>query len=247
MYPPDSALTENPPIKSCIMVVVSSESAKAFRYLFLRMLQPFGNLLPGPVIICSINQWLLEISQTLKSFWFLWAPEFYCWPVHSEKLSRSTSGAPRASVIVIPCTWLSVISGTAGPHETTWKLSPGNSDINAGLWCNRPEKIGEEITEILDFTPGKFYVKQYIRPKFVRPVSETNDPVIAVSLPGRRMKKCMACEVLVTQIMVDKYMDHLPLHRLLQRFARMGLIIAQSTNGWVKNGLLLLVGSLRIT
>lgn len=104
------------------------------------------------------------------------------------------------------------------------------------------KKIGEEITEILDFTPGEFYVKQYIRPKFVRPVSETNDTVITASLPGRMMEKCMAGEALVTQILVDKYMDHLPLHRLLQRFARIGLIIAQSTiNGWVKNGLLLLV------
>ena len=104
------------------------------------------------------------------------------------------------------------------------------------------EKIGEEITEILDFTPGEFYVKQYIRPKFVKPSGETHDTVITASLPGRMMEKCMAGEALVAQILADKYMDHLPLHRLLQRFARVGLIIAQSTiNGWVKNALLLLI------
>jgi len=104
------------------------------------------------------------------------------------------------------------------------------------------KKIGEEITEILDFTPGEFYVKQYIRPKFVKPLSETNDTVITASLPGRMMEKCMAGEGLLAQILVDKYMDHLPLHRQLQRFARIGLTIAQSTiNGWVKNTLLLFV------
>jgi transposase len=104
------------------------------------------------------------------------------------------------------------------------------------------KKIGEAITEILDFTPGGFFVKQYIRPKFVKPLSETNDTVITASLPGRMMEKCMAAEGLVTQILVDKYMDHMPLHRLLQRFARVGLVIAQSTiNGWVKNALLLFV------
>ena len=104
------------------------------------------------------------------------------------------------------------------------------------------KKIGEEITEILDFTPGEFYVKQYIRPKFVKPLSETNDTVITASLPGRMMEKCMAAEGLLAQILVDKYMDHLPLHRQLQRFARVGLVIAQSTiNGWVKNTLLLFV------
>ena len=53
------------------------------------------------------------------------------------------------------------------------------------------KKIGEEITEILDFTPGEFYVKQYIRPKFVQPLSEINDTVITASLPGRMMEKCM--------------------------------------------------------
>ncbi|MEO7767933.1 MAG: IS66 family transposase [Ferruginibacter sp.] len=104
------------------------------------------------------------------------------------------------------------------------------------------KKIGEEITEILDFTPGEFYVKQYIRPKFVKPLSEINDTVITASLPGRMMEKCMAGEGLLAQIVVDKYMDHLPLHRQLQRFERAGLTIAQSTmNGWVKNTLLLFV------
>lgn len=29
------------------------------------------------------------------------------------------------------------------------------------------KKIGEEVTEILDYTPGELYVKQYIRPKYV--------------------------------------------------------------------------------
>ena len=104
------------------------------------------------------------------------------------------------------------------------------------------KKIGEEITEILDLVPGELFVKQYIRPKFVKPLTQTNDTVITASLPGRMMEKCMASEAVVAQIVVDKYMDHLPLHRQQQRFARVGLIIAQSTiNGWVKNVLLLFV------
>lgn len=105
------------------------------------------------------------------------------------------------------------------------------------------KKIGEEITEILDLVPGELFVKQYIRPKFVKPLSEINDTVITASLPGRMLEKCMASEALVAQILVDKYMDHLPLHRILQRFARVNMIIAQSTiNGWVKNALILFVG-----
>jgi len=96
------------------------------------------------------------------------------------------------------------------------------------------KKIGEEVTEILDYTPGELYVKQYIRPKYVVPVNETNTTVLTASLPNRMVEKSMAGEGLLAQIIVDKYVDHLPLHRQLQRFARAGVTIAQSTiNGWM--------------
>ena len=104
------------------------------------------------------------------------------------------------------------------------------------------KKIGEEITEVLDFTPGEFYVKQYIRPKFAKPITDTTHTVVTASLPGRMMEKCMAGEGLLAQILVDKYMDHLPLYRQLQRFERIGLSIAQSTiNGWTKSSMELFV------
>jgi transposase len=91
------------------------------------------------------------------------------------------------------------------------------------------KKIGEEVSEVLDYIPGELYVKQYIRPKYVVPVSDTDHTIITASLPGRLMEKCMAGEGLLAQIIVDKYVDHLPLHRQLQRFERAGVTIAQST------------------
>lgn len=97
------------------------------------------------------------------------------------------------------------------------------------------KKIGDEVTEVLDFIPGELIVKQFIRPKYVQPTSEITNTVITASLPGRIMEKCMAGERLLAQIIVDKYVDHLPLHRQLQRFQRAGITIAQSTiNDWVK-------------
>jgi transposase len=91
------------------------------------------------------------------------------------------------------------------------------------------KKIGDEVTEILDLIPGELYVKQYIRPKYVVPVSEINDTIITASLPARLMEKCMFGEGLLAQILVDKYCDHLPLYRQMQRFKRAGVEIAQST------------------
>ena len=97
------------------------------------------------------------------------------------------------------------------------------------------KKIGDEVTEVLDYVPGELYVKRYIRPKYVKPADETAHTVITASLPGRILEKCMAGEGLLSQIIVDKYVDHLPLHRQLQRFARAGVAIAQSTiNDWVR-------------
>ncbi len=97
------------------------------------------------------------------------------------------------------------------------------------------KKIGDEVSEVLDYVPAELYVKQYIRPKYVQPLSELSSTVITPSLPGRIMEKCMASEGLLAQITVDKYVDHLPLHRQMQRFARVGVNIAQSTiNDWIK-------------
>jgi transposase len=97
------------------------------------------------------------------------------------------------------------------------------------------KKIGDEVSEVLDYIAGELYVKQYIRPKYVVPLSDTDNTVITASLPGRLLEKCMAGEGLLAQIIIDKYADHLPLHRQLQRFRRAGVNIAQTTIcGWVK-------------
>jgi transposase len=96
-------------------------------------------------------------------------------------------------------------------------------------------RIGEDITEILDYIPAELYVRQYIRPKYAAPLSEGGSTVLAASLPGRLLEKCMAGEGLLAQMIVDKYLDHLPIHRQLQRYERMGVRIAQSTsNDWFR-------------
>jgi transposase len=96
------------------------------------------------------------------------------------------------------------------------------------------KKIGDEVSEVLSYIPGELYVKQYIRPKYVSPLSDTDNTIITASLPGRLLEKCMAGEELLAQITVDKYVDHMPLHRQSQRFQRAGVIIAQSTIcGWM--------------
>lgn len=96
-------------------------------------------------------------------------------------------------------------------------------------------RMGEDITEILDYIPAELYVKQYIRPKYATPLAEGSSTVLMAALPDRLLEKCMAGEGLLAQMIVDKYLDHLPIHRQLQRYERMGVKIAQSTsNDWFR-------------
>ncbi len=93
------------------------------------------------------------------------------------------------------------------------------------------KKIGEEVTEVLEYAPGELYVKQYRRPKYAKP---GNRGVIIGELPSRPLEKAMAGEGLLAQIIIDKYIDHLPLHRQMQRFERTGVKLAYSTlTDWV--------------
>ena len=95
------------------------------------------------------------------------------------------------------------------------------------------KKMGEEITEVLEYLPGELYVKQYKRIKYARP---DNTGVILGKLPSRPIEKAMAGEGLLAQIVIDKYVDHLPLYRQMQRFERSGVKLSYSTlTDWVSD------------
>lgn len=93
------------------------------------------------------------------------------------------------------------------------------------------KKIGEEITEVLEYEPGELFVKKYVRSKYAR---QNNEGVLTGKLPLRPIEKAMAGEGLLAQIVIDKYIDHLPLYRQMQRFERNGVKLSYSTlTEWV--------------
>jgi transposase len=104
---------------------------------------------------------------------------------------------------------------------------PPTEDVS-GLKC-----IGEEITEELEYKAPGFYVNQYIRKKYAKPDGEG---IIIASLPSRPIEKGIAGPGLLANIVIEKYVDHLPLHRQLQRFKRIGMDIAPATlSGWIRS------------
>lgn len=94
-------------------------------------------------------------------------------------------------------------------------------------------RLGEEVTEELEYEPGKLFVNRFVRPKYV---SADNSTIIVAPMMERPLPKAIAGPGLLTQIIIDKYIDHLPLHRQQQRFSREKINIPYSTiTDWVTN------------
>jgi transposase len=95
--------------------------------------------------------------------------------------------------------------------------------------------IGKEVTDQLELVPAKLYIKRIIRPKYIAVTDESQEKhkgVIA-ELPVFPIEKGIAGPGLLAQIMVDKFVDHLPVYRQIERFKREDIKLASSTiNGW---------------
>ena len=92
--------------------------------------------------------------------------------------------------------------------------------------------IGEEITEELEYRPGRLFVNRYVRIKYI---NEKTEQIRIGDLPSRPIEKGIAGPGLLSQILVSKYIDHLPLYRQIRQYKREGVDIAESTlNDWIK-------------
>ncbi len=100
-----------------------------------------------------------------------------------------------------------------------------------GTWV----KIGEEVSERLDFTPSTLFVRQTVRPKYVvRFADDQPDQLRVADLPPEALPKAMAAPGLVADVIVSKCVDHLPLYRQEKRYARQGVDLSRSTLcGWL--------------
>jgi transposase len=73
-------------------------------------------------------------------------------------------------------------------------------------------RMGEEVTERLDFEPARFFKHRIVRPKYVRRQDSDAGPLIA-PLPPCILEGSILTAGLLAQILVAKYCDHLPLYR----------------------------------
>lgn len=105
---------------------------------------------------------------------------------------------------------------------------PENTTCRCGCAMKR---IGEDISEKLDYVPGVFTVERHVRGKWVCAECET---LVQKPVAPHIIDKGIPTTGLLAQVLVAKYADHLPLYRQEAIFARAGLAIPRSTLGqWV--------------
>jgi len=92
-------------------------------------------------------------------------------------------------------------------------------------------KLGEEVTEELDWKPAKFIKRLYIRPKYANA-----ERIVIAPLPARLIEKGLPGAGLLTQVIIGKYEDHLPLYRQERIYReRHGVDLSRQTLcGWVE-------------
>jgi transposase len=99
-------------------------------------------------------------------------------------------------------------------------------------------KLGEDITEVLDYIPGRFRVIRHVRPKYACRYCDAITQAPGPALPTPRGR---AAPGMLAHLLVSKYTDHLPLYRQSQIYARDGLDLDRSTlSDWVGQAVWLL-------
>ncbi len=87
-------------------------------------------------------------------------------------------------------------------------------------------RLGEDVTEVLDYRPASFRVIRHVRVKLTCRACETITQAPAPSLPIRRGR---ASPALLAHVLVSKFCDHLPLYRQSEIYGRAGITLERST------------------
>jgi transposase len=92
-------------------------------------------------------------------------------------------------------------------------------------------KLGEDVTEVLDYVPGHFQVIRHVRPKYACTACDAITQAPAPAMPTPRGR---ATPATLAHLLVSKFVDHLPLYRQSEIYAREGVELDRSTlSDWV--------------
>ena len=101
-------------------------------------------------------------------------------------------------------------------------LSPGETCACGG----NLRTISEDVTEELEYLPGRFVVNRIVRPRMACSCCEK---ICQSPLPSRPIERGRPGPGLLAHVLVNKYADHCPLYRQSQIFGREGIDLDRST------------------
>ncbi len=107
--------------------------------------------------------------------------------------------------------------------RTEIRHDPASTTCSCGCALKR---VGEDVSEKLDYEPGTFRVERHIRGKWVCDTCET---LVQEPVAPHIIDKGIPTTNLLAQVLVGKYADHLPLYRQQQIFARADVALSRST------------------
>jgi transposase len=94
--------------------------------------------------------------------------------------------------------------------------------------CHGPRvRIGEEVSERLDYRPASVFVVEHVRPRYA--CRRCRGAVTIAPVPPEPLPKALAAPGLLAHVATAKFADHLPLHRLEGILGRHGAGISRST------------------
>lgn len=121
------------------------------------------------------------------------------------------------------------------PRELTRQRTeyhPAPADLTCGSCAGSLKKIGEDVSEQLEYVPSSLFVIEHARIKYACP--DCQDKVVIGSLPIKPIDKGLPGPGLLAHVVTSKYADHLPLNRLEGIFQRQGVELSRSTlGGWI--------------
>ena len=115
-------------------------------------------------------------------------------------------------------------------------LYPAEISDNKDAWI----ELEPEITEVLEYEPAKCYVRRIVRHKYVlkNKLSRESSPIVTASLSTRYqpIARSYAGGTLLAELMINKYVNHLPFYRQIQMMKQMGVNLPPPTvNDWFKD------------
>ncbi len=87
-------------------------------------------------------------------------------------------------------------------------------------------KLGEDVSELLEYIPASFKVIRHVRPRLCCPGCER---VVQAPAPTRPIEHSYAGAGLLAHVLTAKFCNHLPLYRQSEIYAREGVELDRST------------------